>query len=610
MKKTAAKIKNETKQPFKKVMSNTLFIIRLCFQASPAFMLFACADAIRNQISIFFEHTYGIGYVLEAAEFHYPFREVARFILILAGLITLGMVFTVFVGDYIMEKERPKVRQKVKMLLYEKAKTLDLECYDNPEFYDHLVLAIQESDNQIDRCITLLQNTVSGVTVFISTGIYFLIKDKFSIIFAVVSFVLTYLFNQLYNRLNYKAKLEKNPKDRKRNYVKRVFYLGTYAKELRLHPEVGDVVFEQFKKANDEVYEVERKYAKKRFGYSFMRFYVGNAFFSDVLYISYLVYKATVLKTLSFSSVAILYNSFGRLKQGLRVFTDIYPYACESSLYIQKIRDFLEYETKIVSSSNLKVGEGAKDIECRNISFAYGNQPDTIKDISMHISPGEKIALVGYNGAGKTTLVKLLMRLYDVTGGEILADGVNIKEYNPQQYRSSIGTVFQDFQLFAGNVRENVVMDLIGTEREEEIKASLRDAGLLSRVERFENGLDTELTTEIMEKGVNLSGGEGQKLAISRVFYRGSSLMILDEPSSALDPIAEYQLNHAMLSATKDKTVIFISHRLSTTRLADYIYMLENGRIVEQGDHESLLKSGGKYAQMWRVQAGAYINVE
>jgi len=227
----------------------------------------------------------------------------------------------------------------------------------------------------------------------------------------------------------------------------------------------------------------------------------------------------------------------------------------------------------------------------------------------MHIKPGEKIALVGYNGAGKTTLVKLLMRLYDVKSGTILADGTDIRKYDVGKYRDTIGTVFQDFQIFAGNVKENVMLNVDDDCDEARIRQALTDSGLMSRIDRMSSGLNTELTTEFSKEGVNLSGGESQKLAIARVFYKDAGLMILDEPSSALDPIAEYQLNHAMLTATKDKTVIFISHRLSTTRIADRIIMLEDGRIVEQGSHEELLSKDGKYAQMWKVQAGAYIAV-
>ena len=602
--------KKETSQSVREVFGNNFFLLKLMFLASPSYVIFMALDSIRNQISIFFEHTVGIGYVLEAAEFHYPFKKVAAVILLLAGCITLGMVFTVIAGDYIAEKERPKIREKIKMLLYEKAKELDLECYDNPEFYNEQVLAISEVDKQIDRGIQFIQNTLSGITIFISTGIYFLMKDKVSILFVTISFLLSFLFNQMYNKLNYLARIETNPFARKRDYVKRIFYLSDYAKEIRLNPDVSDILFERFGEANDEVYRIEKKYANRKFVLGFLRGYVSNNFFSDVIYISYLVFQAAVRGALSFSTVAILYNSFGRLKRGMRVFTDVYPFASETSLYVRKIRAFLDYQPAIVSEENLIPGEGAKEITLKKVSFAYREGQDMLlKDLDLEIKPGEKIALVGYNGAGKTTLVKLLMRLYDVKSGEILADGKHIKDYDVRAYRDAIGTVFQDFKIFAGTVKENVILDVEEHCDEARMLRALTDSGLEKRVGRLSSGVETELTTEFSKDGVNLSGGESQKLAIARVFYKNAGLMILDEPSSALDPIAEYQINHAMLQATNDKTVIFISHRLSTTRLADRIVMLENGRIVEQGTHEELLARNGKYAQMWKVQAGAYITV-
>ena len=608
----------KTKQSFKEVFGNNLFLLKLMFTASPVYITFMALDAIRGQLSIFFEHTVGIGYVLEAAEFNYPFKRVAAVILLLAAAITLGMVFTVYVGNYISERERPKIRQKIKLQLYEKAKELDLACYDDPEFYNDQVLAISEVDKQIDRGLQFIQNTLSGITVFISTGIYFLMKDKISILFAAISFVMSFVFNQMYNKQNYLVRVESIPYSRKRDYVKRIFYLNDYAKEIRLNPGVSDILFKRFEEANDEVYMVEKKHTKKKFLFGFLSRYVSNAMLGDVIYISYLVYQAAVCKTLSFSTVAILYNSIGRMKNGMRIFTDVYPFACETSLYVSKIRKFLNYEPNIVSERNLIPSQKAKEIELKDVSFGYGADSDMIlKNLNLHMKPGEKIALVGYNGAGKTTFVKLLMRLYDVKSGSILADGIDIRDYNVKQYRNTIGTVFQDFQIFAGNVRENVILDVAnnkdfsnsGYEDDINIRQALSDSGLLKRVDRLKDGLDTELTTEFSKDGVNLSGGESQKLAIARVFYKDAGLMILDEPSSALDPIAEYQLNHAMLEATKDKTVVFISHRLSTTRLADRIVMLENGCIVEQGSHEELLTKNGKYAEMWRVQAGAYIAV-
>ncbi len=600
---------DETKQSVKTVISNNWFLIKLCMSAAPAYVIFPVLDAVRNQVSIFFEHTVGIGYVLEAAEFGYPFRRVALVILGLFLAISLGMVFTVWAGDYVAEKNRPIVREKIKMMLYEKAQELDLECYDNPKYYDEMVLAISEVDNQIERCVTFLKNLLSGLATFITSIIYCMRRDKLSIVFAIVSFILTFVFNIIYNKISYKIRVAKNSPERKREYVKRVFYLPDYAKELRLNPNVKDLMMKRFEEANEEVYDAEKKYAKKHFWAGYMRRYVCNSFFSDVLYISYLVMLSAVKHVMSYSTVAILYNNFGRLRNSLRIFTDTYPYASETSLYVTRIRKFLEYDTKIVTEGEpVAVRSGAANVELEKVTFGYNAESEPIlKDISMTIHAGEKVALVGYNGAGKTTLVKLLMRLYDPQSGEIRFDGTDIRRYNPEEYRNSIGVVFQDFHIFAGSVSDNVVMN--GEEKHDNarIEDALRDSGLSPRVQEMKNGLETQLTTEIMKDGINLSGGEAQKLAISRVFYQQAGLMILDEPSSALDPIAEYQLNHAMIQATKDKTVIFISHRLSTTRLADRIIMLENGRIVESGTHEELLNKDGQYARMWKVQAGAYM---
>ncbi len=286
---------------------------------------------------------------------------------------------------------------------------------------------------------------------------------------------------------------------------------------------------------------------------------------------------------LSYSSVAILYHSFGRMKRSMRVFTDVYPYACETSLYVQRIRDFLGMEPELVSRQKLPVAEGAKEAVFRNICFGYGKDAEgdgqVLKGISFDIKLGEKIAIVGYNGAGKTTLMKLLMRLYDPSSGRIEVNGRDIRDYDLQAYRRSIGTVFQDFKIFAGSVKENVLMDTVNPEISlDSIRKALVHSGLKGRLETLPEGMDTMMTTEFDKKGVNLSGGESQKLAISRVFYKDAGLIILDEPSSALDPIAEYQLNHAML------------------------------KMAEQGTHKELLKAKGRYERMWKVQAGQYFD--
>ena len=237
-----------------------------------------------------------------------------------------------------------------------------------------------------------------------------------------------------------------------------------------------------------------------------------------------------------------------------------------------------------------------------------------LKNVSFTIRKGEKTAIVGYNGAGKTTLIKLVMRLYDPTEGRILYNGRDIREYDLHEYRNRIGAVFQDYRIFAATLGENVMGG--GYERTVEnqsrIREALDNATFTERLNTLEKGLETPLTREIDKEGVNLSGGEAQKVAIARVFVRPYDLIIMDEPSSALDPVAEYELNHSILNAADSRdscrtaTVIFISHRLSTTRFADRIFLFAGGELCEQGSHGDLIAMDGKYAEMFRMQAEKY----
>ena len=228
-----------------------------------------------------------------------------------------------------------------------------------------------------------------------------------------------------------------------------------------------------------------------------------------------------------------------------------------------------------------------------------------LENINITIKPCTSVAIVGYNGAGKTTLTKLLMRLYDVSGGEVLYNGVNIKDYKLSEYRKLFGAVFQDYELFASSLADNVVMDDVGHD-EDEILDALHNSGFSERLEEMEHGLQTHITREFDDEGTALSGGEAQKVAIARVLYKDCKMIVLDEPSSALDPISEYHLNETILKQADNRTVIFISHRLSTTRLADVIYMLEDGKIVEHGSHDELMALDGKYAYMFNLQASKY----
>lgn len=602
------------KQSIRKVISNNWFIVKLSFQTAPLFMIYMIFEAVKQQCLVFLEHTYGIKFVLEAAEFHKPFIVVVKFLLIIFAAWAISFIFSGLYQNYVSQKGLPKIHKKLKDMMYEKVKDLDLECYDNPEYYNEFVLSISEAEKSITRAHQIIEAFFSGLTTLIVSGIFFLTTDAPSILFVLASFTLTFLFSQFLNKLNFKNRLEKNPPERKRAYVHRVFYLNEYAKEVRLNPEMSDLLYEEFEVTNKKIYGIEKNYARWRTLLHFTVNYLTNDFISDVLYITYLVYRAAVQHMISYSSVVVLWNSSGSLHRSLRTIARIFPQVSENSLYIEKIRNFLAYEKKIISVKNLPVPKKPKTLELKNISFGYTEKDGYIlKDINLTIHPNEKIALVGYNGAGKTTLIKLIMRLYDPKEGEILYNGIDIKDYNVNEYREVIGTVFQDYKIFAATVGENVILneeeESVFRVHEPNMIKALEFSGFHSRFETLPHGLATELTTEFEKEGIDLSGGESQKLAIARAFYKDAPMVILDEPSSALDPIAEYQLNETMLQAAAHKTVIFISHRLSTTRNADHIFMLEKGRIIEEGDHEDLLKLHGKYAAMWKAQAGKYVDV-
>ena len=593
----------------RKVLENHLFLWKLCFRTAPGFMLYAIYDAFRHQFLIFIEHTIAIRYVLYCAEHGEPFYKAFLMVGVVLALYMVAMVPDGYYIHSLSLRSKPKLYQALKNQMYAKAAQLDLACYDNPKYYNEFVLAVAEAESSIDRFLALLGTLIQSITIMVTTGVFFLMTDAVGILFVLTSFVLNFLLAKVVNKLNYDVRIKLNPWERKRNYVSRVFYLNDYAKELRLYPQVGDILEADFEEANEQMISEQKRVAAKRTGLLFAQGYCVGDFILDGLYITYLIFQAAVLHAIDYSSAVVLFNRTGSLRNGMRRFAEVLPKASENSMYIDNIKSFLEYEPEIQHGVGDTVPEGVGEICLEHVSFRYTeDSQEILHDISLRVKPGEKIAIVGYNGAGKTTLIKLLMRLYDPTEGEIRYHGENIRTYNLEEYHRKIGVVFQDYKMYGASLLENVILDDVKEPQkvEGEVTKALENSGFGERLETLPEGLSTAITTEFDEKGVNLSGGEIQKVAIARAFYKQADILVMDEPSSALDPIAEYNLNKAMHQAAQNKTVFYISHRLSTTRDADRIIMLEHGRIVEEGTHEQLLAMNGQYARMWQVQAGKY----
>lgn len=594
------------KDGIRRILSNNIYIVGELFRAAPFYGISIIVEAVRHNLVNFLEQTICVYLILDVIETGKPYKNV----LYVVGLFLLLDIAAAALSNLYEQRTKlkylPLVQKRLKEKLYRKAGTVDLACYDDTAYYDDFMLSVSEADKAVNRAEQVVRMVFGSATVLLCYGAFFAARDVTSVLFVFISFVLRTLLLNCLNRWKYVVRQKENPLERKREYIKRIFYLKQYAKELRLNKEASKSMHEEFDRINEELYRLHKTMGKKSFLLSFTARYLLSDFALDILYVLYLIMKAVLRHTISLGGVVVLYNSAANLRRGFATVADLGPYALETSLYVEKIRSFLAKESAIINRKLCGIPKGAGELECRNVSFGYRKGHPVLQNVSLKIRAGEKAALVGYNGAGKTTLIKLLLRLYDPEGGVILLDGVDIRNYDVWEYRHYIGVVFQDFQLFAATVAENVVMDRLPEGYEESVLKAVRQSGFLEKAELLPKGIRQELTREFSEDGVELSGGEAQKLAIARAFYKKAGIVFLDEPSAALDPLAEYQLNTAMKEVAREKTVLSISHRLSTTRDADIIYVMEHGRVIEQGNHAELVSLGGVYAAMWKVQAGRY----
>lgn len=589
----------------KRCYRNIFYMLGIVIRHTPGYFVNLCLFQIYCAVQVFFEFTYTLKVVLEFITEGAEYREAVAYLLFMLALVLIKLVWAAWMENVTTPRAQEILHKKLRMELYQKAVELDLEQYDNPEYYNEFVWSINEAANRMDLILQDFGNFLNQVARILANGVFFVTLDAFGIVFIVVSLVVTLAANSYIGRLQFARDGELKPIERKRSYFNRIFYLNDYAREIRLNP-VAEQLKQEFSETNRRVYPVVDKYGKKNAWAGFIGDFCSNDILMNVVYLGYLVYQTVVRHVFSYGSTMALFSASSSLKNSLRNLAVMLPRFEQHGLYVEKIRTFQAFESNIQGGKADPEEGKFQELSVENVSFAYGSDGDTLHDISLSIRAGEKVAIVGYNGAGKSTLIKLLLRLYDVQQGQIRLNGRDIREYDKKGYRSLFATVFQDYKIFASVIGDNVKMDVAQESDRKEIEQALGQSGFAGRLASLPKGINTPLTREFEEDGVNLSGGEAQKVAIARTFYRYCPIIILDEPSSALDPISEYQLNQAMLDVARDKTVIFISHRLSSTVMADRIYMLERGRIIESGSHRELMEREGKYAQMFRMQAEKY----
>ena len=505
--------------------------------------------------------------------------------------------------SYVISVSAKNVLKELNNRIFDKAITLDVECYENPEFYDKYqratnVLAwsyfdfVCSSVAGIVSCVMSLCLVIGTVTTINPAYLIFLLPVVF-----------VFVIETMKSKLVYKRDIEMTTNNRIKAYIQRTVFLKDFSKDMRTS-NIFSVLMQRFKTAIDGNVEILRKYGWKLFIYSTV-----SSLFSEFIPIigtyAFAAYQFVYTNALTVSGFSVVLSSINAVRESTMMIARNFDGLVSMALYFQNLREFFDYEPKVVSGDKMP-GE-FESLEFKNVSFRYpAAEKYALQDISFRIDKAETLALVGVNGAGKSTLVKLLLRFYDVTEGEILYNGINIKEYNLDAYRNIFGAVFQDYRNFAISVYENVICHECSDEEKAAAEKALRQSGIWDKISSMPKGADTVLTREFDKNGIGLSGGENQKVSAARLFAKDFEFAVLDEPSSALDPIAEYKMYENLIEVTKNKTVMYISHRLSSAVLSDRIIVIGDGRVLEQGSHSELMSQGGKYYEMFTLQASSY----
>lgn len=603
--------KKKKKLGFKKTVANNLFALKAIVEASPLYFIVYLGSSVVDGVLAFLSEAYLLRKVVNGVENGEDMRSILTYVVILGAVMILSHQALNWFWNVKSPAMQRKIAASIEGRLFRQAARVELACYETPSFYDRYVRALDEAYYRIQRVLGSVDRLLYRVIGLSANSLLLFIIDPWLIVFAVFPLLLGFL-SRLDNVLTHEHQVEQKPINRRAEYVRRTFYLGEYAKEMR----IGGMYTELLNAFNDTLKDFKallKKYGFKRTVIAYTQ-KIGLEVVAILGATTYAVWSTMCVGAdnggMLIGDCIVVLSSIGSISFALSTLVQNVAEFGEHALFLDDVRYFLDYEPKIVDGEKEVVTRGG-ELEVKNLCFKYeGAENDTLKNINFTLHNGERIALVGSNGSGKTTLVKLLLRLYDPSSGEITLNGENIKDFKLDGYRGSFSTVFQDFKMFSLSVSENVLLRPLESGDKERVEEALKQSGIYDKLMSLENGIDSILTREFDDKGANLSIGEQQKLSLARVFADHTPFVILDEPSSALDPIAEYTMFENMMRATEGRSVIFISHRLSSAVLADRVILMDNGTIAEMGTHSELLAKNGKYAAMFRKQAENYLGSE
>lgn len=500
------------------------------------------------------------------------------------------------------------VSNHVNVKMMDKAKTIDIASFDRPEFYEKLENASREAGN---RPIQIMRSTFSIISTLISMISFIVILSAVSPIAPIIMIIISMpsaIISFSYRKKNFRY-LRRNSKARRElSYYSGLTTNKDMAKELRIFG-----LYDNFRERYQGIFNgyfkgLRNLYVKE--GALNILIAVISAIVNCCLFlfIAHGVYTGNMLV----GDYSLYTGALNSISSGMTSFIETMAIIYEGTLFIDNLIAFMDEKQTVVPllAEPLKAEHHVGHrIELRNVSFRYpGTERFVIKNFSATLEPGDTVVLVGLNGAGKTTLIKLITRLYDPTEGQILLDGHDIREYDLKELYSLYGIIFQDFGKYAMSVKENISLSLIDQEPDQQkIEAAAEKSSATQFIDRLPDKYDTPLMRIFETNGIELSIGQWQKLSIARAFYSDSDILILDEPTASLDAIAEQEIYNQFDDLRKDKTTIFVSHRLSSATVADKILVIDGGVLTEQGSHAELMKKHGTYYELFTTQAKRYM---
>ncbi|MBC6418416.1 MAG: ABC transporter ATP-binding protein [Prochloron sp. SP5CPC1] len=532
------------------------------------------------------------------------FQELIPLLLLAGAIALLGMMLT-SLTEVVNTAQSEKVTNFMQDLLHGKSIEVDLEYYENPQYHDTLQRAQHEASFRPNRILTLLAEVLqNGIALVALTGLLFSLYWGVAAVLFVATLPRAFV-RVKYARVLYQWQRKRTALQRQARYLSLLLTGEMFAKEVRLF-DLGALFRSRFRNLQEKIYQERLAIATKQAIINFSTQVLGGGFLLAAS--GYIVYQA-VQGAITLGDLALYYQAMQRGQSSLKQFLTSLSGLYENNLFLKNLYEFLELKPKVLEPKNTRVLPQVlrRGIVFDRVSFHYPNtQRQALHEINLRVAPGETIALVGENGSGKTTLIKLLCRLYDPTAGNIYLEGVNLRDFSVSDLRRQISIIFQDYAKYHFSAQDNIGLgnlDLLPSLKE--IEAAARRSGADALIRQLPQGYETILG-KLFEQGEELSIGQWQKIALARAFLRSSQIIVLDEPTSAMDPKAEYEVFQQFRQLIQNTAAILISHRMSTVRIADRIYVMEQGRIVEWGTHSELIEKGDIYAQMFETQAGNY----